>query len=125
MDFRIKPTVLAQLLNEAGYLEGTYDLVSVAGSGKDLLSDQTGEKEFLLKQIQLSQKLHQIQEVIVLYHDNCGAYGIADTEQEYKTQADDLVKIKSLLSVEFSSLTFQAYIIKGVPIDSLSLEKII
>ncbi|MCX6790758.1 MAG: hypothetical protein NTV62_01015 [Candidatus Gribaldobacteria bacterium] len=125
MDFRIKPTVLTQLLSEVGYPEGAYDLVSVAGAGKDLLSNQVGEKEFLLKQIQLSQKLHNIKEVVVLYHDNCGAYGIADTDQEHQTEVNDLNKIKSLLGSEFSSLSFQAYIIQGVPTGTLSLEKII
>ncbi|MDD5146181.1 MAG: hypothetical protein PHN39_00300 [Candidatus Pacebacteria bacterium] len=125
MDFRIKPSILSQLLMRVGYSEGSYDLVSVAGACKDLLSDKSGERDFLIKQIKLSQQLHNIQEVVMLYHDNCGAYGVPDVDQEYKTQASDLSKIKSLLADEFPDLIFSAYIIKGVPADSLSLEKLI
>jgi carbonic anhydrase len=97
----------------------------VAGAGKDLLSNQITERDFLLKQIQLSQKLHNIQEVIVLYHDNCGAYGIANADQEHTTEVNDLAKIKSFLGSEFPNLSFQAHIIKGIPVGTLALEKII
>jgi hypothetical protein len=122
MDFRIKPSVLGQLLDKVGYPEGSYDLVSVAGSAKDFLGNNS-EKEFLLKQVRLSQKLHNIREVIILYHDNCSAYGISDAEQEHETQASDLAKIKSLLTNDFPDLVFSAHIIRGVSVDNLSLEK--
>jgi hypothetical protein len=125
MDFRIKPSVLADLLASEGYAEGTYDLVSAAGAGRDFLSEKIGERDFLFKQIQLSQKLHQIQEVVVLYHDNCGAYGIQDPAVEHDTQTQDLAKIKSLLNSDFPSLSFSAFIIKGVSEGNLSLQKII
>ena len=124
MDFRIKPSVLNGLLKDTGVEEGDYDLVSCAGSAKDLLG-QKAEKSFLLKQIALSQKLHQIKNVVVLYHDNCGAYGIADPAEEATTQQNDLAKIKAIVAEQFPALQFMAFIIKGAPSGDLWLEKII
>jgi len=122
MDFRIKPSVLSGLLADIGINEGDYDLVSCAGSAKDLLGNEA-ERDFLLKQIILSQKLHQIKNVVFLYHDNCGAYGIADPAEEATTQQADLAKIKAIIAEQFPELIFTAYIVKGVFSDNLSLEK--
>jgi hypothetical protein len=124
MDFRIKPTVMAALLAEIGYSEGTYDLVSVAGAGKDLLSPDSGASEFLLKQITLSVKLHHTQEVVILYHDNCGAYGITDASLEYTTECCDLKGIASLLAEKFPTLGTRTFIVKGTASGELKLEEV-
>jgi len=124
MDFRIKPSVLSDLLAGIGINEGDYDLVSCAGSAKDLLGSEA-EKSFLLKQVTLSQKLHQIKTVVVLYHDNCGAYGIADLAEEATTQQADLARIKAIIGERFPDLQFKAFIVKGVAKDDLWLEKMI
>ncbi|MCX6789402.1 MAG: hypothetical protein NTZ42_02220 [Candidatus Gribaldobacteria bacterium] len=122
MDFRIKPSILSSLLKDVGIEEGDYDLVSCAGSAKDLLGNET-ERDFLLKQITLSQKLHQTKNIVVLYHDNCGAYGIADPVEEVTTQQADLAKIKAIVTEQFPETQFRAFIVKGVPRDDLWLEK--
>jgi len=124
MDFRLKPSVLSGLLKDTGVEEGDYDMVSCAGSAKDLLGSEA-ERDFLLKQITLSQKLHQTKNVVVLYHDNCGAYGIANPIEEATTQQADLAKIKAIIAEQFPELIFTAYIIKGVPEGELLLKKII
>ncbi|OIO49131.1 MAG: hypothetical protein AUJ36_02860 [Parcubacteria group bacterium CG1_02_41_26] len=123
MDFRLKPSVLSSLLKDIGVEEGDYDLVSCAGSAKDMLGSEA-ERDFLLKQITLSQKLHQIKNIVVLYHDNCGAYGIVDPIEETTTQQADLAKIKAIIAEQFPELIFTAYIVKGVSKGELSLEKI-
>ncbi len=124
MDFRLKPTILAELLAQAGYAEGDYDLVSAAGAGKDLLSAKPGEADFLLKQIELSQKLHGITEVVMLYHDNCGAYGIADAGEERGAETADLEKIKNFIGSKFPDLKISTFIVSGTPTEALGLEKI-
>ena len=121
MDFRIKLSVFSRLLEQIGYPEGTYDLVSAAGSAKDLLATNQGEVYFLFKQIELSQRLHQIKEVVIIYHDNCGAYGITDPSQEHETQSQDLERIKRLIETRYQGLIVKTYIIKGVAQDDLSL----
>lgn len=124
MDFRIKPSVLSALLEKEGYLEGNFDTVSLAGAAKCLLSDKPGESEMLFTQIELSKKLHCISEIVVLYHDNCGAYGIADLSAEEKTQLADLALVKAKINDRYPDLGVKLYIIKGVPSGKLSLSPV-
>lgn len=123
MDFRIKPTVLTSLLAQAGVNEGDYDTVSLAGGAKDLLGAE-GESSMIIKQIELSSKLHCISQVVILQHDGCGAYGIADQAQEDATQRQDLLKIAEAIKGRFPDLQMVAFIIKGVPEDNLRLEAV-
>lgn len=123
MDFRLTAD-LPKLLERAGYPAGNYDLVSAAGAGKDLLSAEPGEANFLLKQIRLSQKLHHAKEIVILHHDHCGAYGIADSAEEEAAHKKDLAEIKNLLRANFPELETRMFIIKGVKEGNLSLEKI-
>jgi len=124
MDFRITASKFSALLSSLGYNDGDYDLVSLAGSAKACLSDVAAEAAMVLKQIELSEKLHHTSEVVIFYHDNCGAYGIADPAEEHQVQVEDLKKIADLASQKFPSLKIQAYIIKGVPEGELQLEKV-
>lgn len=53
-----------------------YDLVKIAGGAKSLASPQhASEREFVLKQVQTSIKLHHTKRVILMNHADCGAYG--------------------------------------------------
>jgi carbonic anhydrase len=112
---------LSALLKNEGYEEGSYDLVSAAGAGKDLL-DPTSNS-FLLKQVELSKKLHNIQEVVVLLHDNCGAYGIEDPKEEEQVQKLDLASIRNLMIEKFPDLAFTGYILKGTATGKFTFEK--
>lgn len=70
---------LAKAVN--GYLEeqgllGDCDIVSVAGAVKGLISPQyPSDKDYLLRQIGFGVTLHSIEEVVLLNHTDCGAYG--------------------------------------------------
>lgn len=55
----------------------TFDLVGFAGSSKDL--------DTILKQIDISVRLHQIKEVIIIHHEECGAYGVDSTPERHAT----------------------------------------
>lgn len=124
MDFRIQPRKLSSLLESIGCADGHYDLVSLAGSGKDILG-KPGERDHLWKQVTLSQKLHASTDIIMLYHADCGAYGISDAQAEEQTQTQDLKKIQTLISRKWPKTRFTAYIIKGVKTNRLSLKKVI
>ncbi len=123
MDFRLTLSKISALLDKIGYPEGSYDLVSAAGAAKDLLSDAADDKKFLLKQIELSQKLHCISEIVILYHDNCGAYGISDPKAECDVQTKDLEKLSQMIKEKFS-LPTTAYIVEGTASGNLSTKKI-
>ena len=124
IDYRLKLTALAKLMADIGYPEGTYDHAATAGSGRKLVVPETGKTESLLEDIEIAATLHGISEVVVLYHDNCGAYGIADPAQEDETERVDLGRIKTILAIKFPELLVKTYIIKGTPTGELSLQKI-
>jgi carbonic anhydrase len=113
------------MLTKAGMChDGDYDLVSIAGAGKDLLSENSAERDFILKQISISKKLHDIKTVYVLMHDNCGAYGISDVTEEHGVQANDLREIKRALSTAVQGVEVKGFIVKGVPTGMLSIEPV-
>lgn len=80
-----------------------YDLVKIAGGAKSLASPQDfSEREFVLKQIQTSIKLHGTKKVILMNHADCGAYGGSknfknDEIVERKTHEDELKKAEIFL----------------------------
>lgn len=125
IDFRIMPHNLSSLLEGAGVChDGEYDLVSVAGAGKDLLSEVAGEKEFILKQIRISKKLHHVTTIIILMHQNCGAYGVEDDTEEEKMQIDHLHRITDLLHDELSDIIVKGFIVTGVSAGQLGLRAV-
>lgn len=114
------------MLMKAGMChDGDYDLVSIAGAGKDLLSENSAERDFILKQISISKKLHNIQTVYILMHDNCGAYGIPDAAKEHNVQVGDLKKVEVMLAAELPGVDIKGFIVKGVPTGMLSIEPIV
>lgn len=119
MDFRISDADFDQIMTDLGI--GPHDTISVAGSGKDLVSSQPGESAYLLKQIRIAYEKHHIKELVFVFHDDCGAYGIADFQEEEAAQRADVEKIRELLSQEFPQLTMQALIIKGTPTGEFSV----
>ena len=121
MDFRIDPTVFTRLLANHGVCGGQFDLVSVAGAAKSFLEADNG---FLTNQIEISRCLHGIKKVVLVMHDNCGAYDILDPEEEDRTQSDDLIAVTRLLRVKFPDLAVETYILKGTAKGDFSLLKV-
>ncbi len=53
-----------------------YDLVRIAGGIKALASpDKESDREYVLRQIEISLKLHHTPRVVLMNHSDCGAYG--------------------------------------------------
>jgi hypothetical protein len=122
MDFRLRPSVLARLLEIEGYWESDYDLVSVAGSAKDFLSDKAEEVRFLVKQVTRAVEFHRIREVVILLHDDCRAYGINDGDAERHAQESDLRQIAAALREVAPQLEVRSYRIVGTDTGQLRLE---
>lgn len=76
----------------------TFDLVGFAGSTKDLVT--------VMKQIDISVRLHQIKEVVLIHHEECGAYG---TESTPENHARDLKKAKATIRAHYPALTVNLY----------------
>ena len=67
----------------------TYDYVGYAGASKDL--------ETIMKQLAISVRLHHIKQVVIMHHEDCGAYG---KESTHDNHVRDLKKTKrSILKV--------------------------
>ena len=102
IDFRFRK-------NLAEFLEGkfgdSYDLVSVAGGVKSLVS-AIEDNNFILEQIRISNKLHKPEVFILIQHEDCGAYGgsvaFGDFSTEQEAQNQELEKAEAFLKKEFS-----------------------
>lgn len=92
IDFRLQHFLNDWLEQRLG--KQNYDRIAWAGGVKDFPAVQS--------QVEISQRLHQVKKVILINHEDCGAYGSAGTRDRH---ASDLayaeLVIKSLfLEVE-------------------------
>lgn len=77
IDFRFIKAIKDWLEREA--LLGACDEVSIAGGVQIIVSPKNeAEKELVLRQIDIAKHLHDIDEVILMNHTDCGAYGGRD-----------------------------------------------
>lgn len=96
MDFRLQKFLDDWLQKELGH--GQYDRLSLAGSVFDL--------EFVLKQVDISKRLHDIQKVILINHEDCGAYGQAGTPERH---AADLRQARQRIQAAWPDLEVMLY----------------
>lgn len=108
IDFRFQQAI-EQFLKNAG-MEGTADRVAVAGAAKSLVTpEQPRDREFLLQQIEIAANLHHISEVVIMQHEDCGAYGGSSkfdspaSEREYHREV--MKDAKQRIQEKFSTLT--------------------
>ncbi|SRR3989344_239261 len=76
----------------------TFDLMGFAGSTKDL--------ETVLKQIDISVRLHHIKEVYLIHHEECGAYGEESTPERHE---QDLKKAEKEVLSKYPHLNVTLY----------------
>ena len=63
------------------------DVIKVAGGAKDLADSSSGNgRDYLLDQIGKSVALHHPRQVMLMMHDNCGAYGGREDPEFYKEE---------------------------------------
>lgn len=105
MDFRLTDAI-NKWLEEKGIMNDC-DMISVAGIAKAIAVDpQSADAQFILKQIELSIKLHNTKTLYIMHHTDCGAYGghkaFANLEEEKAKYMVDMEKarntIKSIVS---------------------------
>ena len=74
-------------------LKSGFDRLALAGGVKNL--------PFVLDQVELSLKLHHIDEVYLINHEDCGAYGAEGTFAKHK---NDLTFAKKIIKQKFPKL---------------------
>jgi carbonic anhydrase len=130
MDFRFKPKVHEFLTGEG--LMGDFDDVSLAGAAKNIVSPaDDAERELALRQIEISRRLHGMEEVILIHHMDCGAYGghaaFESLEAERRKQLEDLEESRKIILQRWPDLKVKkvlATIGKGDDTEKIEFEKI-
>lgn len=79
-------------------MDQKYDLVSFAGSTKSL--------ETILGQLDISKRLHSIKRVVLIHHEDCGAYGAESTPERH---ALDLNKAMTQILARHPDLDVELY----------------
>ena len=106
IDFRLQKSIKDYLEREG--LLGNCDIISVAGAVKN--------SSYLLEQLDISARLHNVQEVILINHLDCGAYGgsgaFVSLEEERKFHAEELKKTGELILVKYPSLKVKTALAK-------------
>jgi len=122
IDFRLQKDLKSFLASLN--LLGDCDVVSIAGAIKSLVQGTPEEQAFVLKQVDVSIKLHAIQEVYLINHTDCGAYGgrsaFESTEAERVAHLNDLQKAKELILSKYPNLKVElllARIDEGAGVD--------
>jgi len=98
IDFRFQKYIRKWLDENFG--DKTFDYVGFGGSTKEL--DQ------ILKQVDISVKLHDIKHVVLMHHENCGAYGVDSTPERH---AVDLLKAKKAIQKKYPHLRVDLFYI--------------
>ena len=90
------------------------DYVQVAGASKDLAGEDFGAKEYLIRQIDASVKLHGSKCVILVMHIDCGACGgsksFENVDAEWRHHVKVLTKAAGVVSERFPQLQVDRYV---------------
>src|SRR3989338_8086308 len=117
IDFRLGVTIKDYL--DKQNLIGDIDIVSIAGGVKDL--------DYAMKQIEISERLHGISEIILMNHTDCGAYGgraaFGSDEEEMEKHKVKLMAAKKKINECYPNITVKCVIAKilghGVEFENL------
>lgn len=98
-DYRFQRYFDEWLCDHIGY--GNFDRVSYAGAVKNW--------SLISGAIELAHKLHNIHRVVLINHENCGAYGEEGTPQRH---AADLRAAREAVLTRFPTFTVELYYAK-------------
>ncbi len=73
IDFRFWKATVNFVQNTLGIYD--FDLITHAGAAKVLVEKKTDIINILEKQIRLAERLHKVSMIIIVNHQDCGAYG--------------------------------------------------
>lgn len=99
IDFRLQEAINNWIAQN--FAPKTFDRVAWAGGVKNL--------EAILTQIEIAKRLHGIKKVILINHEDCGAYGEEGTAGKH---AQDLQAAKAKILSQFPDLTVNTYYLK-------------
>lgn len=93
------------------------DTESVAGGAKILATpEKEGDRDFMLRELEKSIKLHHTTQVFLFTHKDCGAYGgsakfSGNAEEELEFHKNELTKARETVEKRFPELSVETYFI--------------
>lgn len=96
IDYRLQAYLDDWLKSKFGH--GNYDRVSLAGGVFDF--------DTVFGQIHIAKRLHKINGVVLINHEDCGAYGDESTPERHQA---DLEKASRKINATFPSLKIETY----------------
>lgn len=93
------------------------DPESVAGGAKVFASpEQESDRDFMLRELEKSMRLHHTSRVMLFTHSDCGAYGGlarfgGDEEGQFEFHQGELAKAKTAVLEKFPDITVETYFI--------------
>ncbi len=76
----------------------SFDRVAIAGGVFDF--------DYVLKQVGISKRLHHINKVVLINHEDCGAYGETGTPEKH---AEDLKNAAAKIKAQYPDLEVETY----------------
>lgn len=98
IDFRIQKHINDFLKKKFPAGKYHFDRVALAGGIFDFYS--------VLRQVEISSHLHQIKKVIMINHEDCGAYG---REGSFSRHKKDLLQAEKKIKILFPKLDVEVY----------------
>lgn len=104
MDFPIIHAVV-HFLKDEGYRDA-YDDISVVGAAKTLADPyDAADTEFVYRQLNAARKLHAVQDVLIINHLDCSAYGgrrdFRSLDEERERHTKDLLRAQEMIRHHF------------------------
>ena len=86
------------------------DLITRAGSAQDLVRPAIGFDASIMRDAEVSAKLHNATRIHLINHQNCGAYGkFSSLEEEFEQHKKDLILARKMLNHRFPGKQIRIY----------------
>lgn len=112
IDFRFQQSIHDWM--ESNSIMGDHDRVGIAGGVLNLTHpEQEQYRSLILKQIEISWNLHHIKKIILINHEDCGAYGgktaFGSDDQEFSKHQAELTQAMQFVKQKFPDIEVETY----------------
>jgi carbonic anhydrase len=118
IDFRFRKKVAEWIETK---LDDEADLVAIAGAKKPFLAPES--REFLMDQVAIAKRLHSIETVHIIAHEDCGAYGgskaFPSLEAERDSHTKKMQEAHALIHEKFPDLHLKGYFLRFANIEEI------
>lgn len=115
IDFRLHDH-LNRFVAEHGLDEDGTDILRVAGAALNLARPKDSwARDFVTGQLEASRRLHEIREIHLVNHEDCGAYGLNNAKggrEELATHVKDMQQARAFLRGCFPDTKIHTYFLR-------------